>query len=149
MSNWENSCSLTPSFPDQIRSHVVLVITRRLLGVITRQFLWGMTTDMISFQQALQKIDSLATPFSIEQVGLLDALGRVLAENMYADRDYPPFNRAAMDGIGISSKQWHAGARSFQVRQTVFAGMQPNCQLQEGECFRIMTGAACPPQVIW
>src|SRR5690606_18831898 len=69
------------------------------------------------------------------------------AENVYADRDYPPFNRAAMDGIGISSKQWHGGARSFQVRQTVFAGMRASCQLQEGECFRIMTGAACPPQV--
>ena len=49
---------------------------------------------MISYEQALQQVISNAISFGKEFVCLDSALGRVLAEPVYADRDYPPFNRS-------------------------------------------------------
>jgi molybdopterin molybdotransferase len=68
----------------------------------------------------------------------------VLAEDILADRDYPPFNRSAMDGYAINSKDWNEGIRSFQVQEVIYAGSIPQTALQAGAAFKIMTGASVP-----
>jgi len=100
---------------------------------------------MLMYLEAVAKIRSLAKPFSVETVPLTSAINRILADPALADRDYPPFNRSAMDGIAIRIADWHKGIREFCVRETVYAGTAAEFTLAEGECYRIMTGAACPP----
>ena len=64
---------------------------------------------MISLQQAQQLVLEQARSFGKEIILLDDAVGRVLSEPVVADRDYPPFNRATMDGMAISSVDWNNG----------------------------------------
>jgi molybdopterin molybdotransferase len=53
---------------------------------------------MVSFQQAPEMVLTQARSFGAEEVELGEALGRVVAGPIRADRDYPPFPRATMDG---------------------------------------------------
>jgi molybdopterin molybdotransferase len=53
---------------------------------------------MISVDEALNKILSHIRPLGSEKVSLLDALGRVIAEDICAPRDIPPFDNSGMDG---------------------------------------------------
>ncbi len=99
---------------------------------------------MISLQEAIRLVKKLAYSFGKEQVLLDDAVGRVICESIVADRDYPPFNRATMDGIAISMSDWKNGIRSFTVLETIFAGAASTKKLQPGECYKIMTGASVP-----
>jgi molybdopterin molybdotransferase len=99
---------------------------------------------MISFIEAQQLITSLARSFGTEEIALADADCRVLAEDIYADRDYPPFNRAAMDGYAINTNDWEAGLRNYTVQQVIFAGERANAELSNGTCYKIMTGAPVP-----
>ena len=57
-----------------------------------------------------------------EPVSLADAAGRVLREGVRADRNFPPFNRVAMDGIAIRFADYAAGQRTFRFEGTQFAG---------------------------
>ncbi|MFC7525686.1 molybdopterin molybdotransferase MoeA [Parapedobacter sp. GCM10030251] len=100
---------------------------------------------MLKYLEAVAKIRGLAKPFPVTTVPLDSATNRILANPILADRDYPPFNRSAMDGIAIRIADWQQGIREFHVRETVFAGVDAVFALTEGECYRIMTGAACPP----
>jgi len=80
---------------------------------------------MISVQQALQLVLNEAKSFPIETVLLDNALGRVLAENIEADRNYPPFNRASMDGYAFMRKDvTEEGISIFKVIGELFAGYQ-------------------------
>jgi molybdopterin molybdotransferase len=99
---------------------------------------------MISLQQAQQLVKQQAHSFGKEIVLLDDAIGRVLNEPVVADRDYPPFNRATMDGIAINSKDWNEGIRTYTLVETVFAGKAAANKITQGECYKIMTGAAMP-----
>ncbi len=79
-----------------------------------------------------------------ETVLLDEANGRVLRQPVHADRDFPPFDRAAMDGIAIRFANFKAGNRVFRVTGTQFAG-QPQQTLNEGHtCLEVMTGAMLP-----
>lgn len=100
---------------------------------------------MLNYQSAQQLITSLARSFGREHIALDDADGRVLAEPVSADRDYPPFNRATMDGYAIHTQDWDNGTREFKVQQVIFAGQAGNDDLQGGTCYKIMTGAPVPP----
>lgn len=100
---------------------------------------------MISYEQALQQVILNARSFGKELVCLDDALGRTLAELVYADRDYPPFNRSAMDGIAINFEDFKAGIREYKIAETIYAGQTCPISLQPGSCYKIMTGAAVPP----
>jgi len=74
-------------------------------------------------------------------------LGRVLAENIKADRDLPPFNRVTMDGIAVNYNALENGVSSFHVTATQAAG-DPLAEIFEADqCIEIMTGAALPPCV--
>lgn len=99
---------------------------------------------MISLQQAQQLVKQQARSFGKEIVLLDDVTGRVLNEPVIADRDYPPFNRATMDGIAINSSDWNDGIRTFVLIETVFAGKAATKNISKGECYKIMTGAAVP-----
>ncbi len=70
--------------------------------------------------------------------------GRVLAEDVRAERDQPPFDRVTMDGIAIAFSDWEAGRRSFEVLGTQAAGQEPLVVTAQGQCVEIMTGAALP-----
>lgn len=99
---------------------------------------------MISLQEAQQSVIQQAKTFGKEIVLLDEAAGRVLNEPVIADRDYPPFNRATMDGIAINSNDWEDGIRSYMLAETIFAGKIATKQIAQGECYKIMTGAAVP-----
>src|SRR6185437_8492667 len=70
------------------------------------------------------------------------ALGNVLAENLFADRDLPAFNRATVDGIAIHYNAYHDGLRSFKIKTIQAAGETPAAISAKDECIEIMTGAA-------
>lgn len=81
--------------------------------------------------------------YGIETVSLADTLNRVLAEPIYADRDLPPYNRVAMDGIAIKYADIANGQKSFTIKGTQAAGEEP-IDFNNNECIEIMTGAALP-----
>ena len=99
---------------------------------------------MITYKEAQSQINSLAKSFGTETIELDDALGRVLAVPINADRDYPPFNRCAMDGYAIRLKDFDAGLREFEIIEIIYAGQTFEKGLSAGECYKIMTGAAVP-----
>ncbi len=99
---------------------------------------------MVSFQQAQQIIISKAGSFGEEMVFLDDAFGRIVAEPVIADRDYPPFNRATMDGYALCLKDLEGGTRTFSIVETIFAGQASRTELAVNQCYKIMTGAAVP-----
>jgi molybdopterin molybdotransferase len=99
---------------------------------------------MISFQEAREIVLSQARSFGTEEILLDGAFGRVLAEPIRADRDYPPFPRATMDGYALRYEDLHRGIRGFRIAEVLFAGSQPVGRIGSGECYKIMTGAAVP-----
>jgi molybdopterin molybdotransferase len=94
--------------------------------------------------QAEKIVLSETIDFGTELVSLDAALNRVLAENIIADRDLPPYNRVAMDGIAISYTAFEKGIATFRIAGTQAAGDTPIDISNEDECIEIMTGAALP-----
>lgn len=99
---------------------------------------------MITVEQAEKLILAEARDFGTETIPFGQALGRVLAENITADRDLPPFNRVMMDGIAITYSAIEQGISSFRVIGTQAAGDEPVNIKNPDECIEIMTGAALP-----
>ncbi len=79
-----------------------------------------------------------------ETVALANALGRVLREPIVADRDFPPFDRVAMDGIAIQQADFEQGTRVFDIVGTQRAGQPPLSLTQPNSCLEVMTGAMLP-----
>jgi molybdopterin molybdotransferase len=102
---------------------------------------------MITVQQAETLILENAGDWGAEIVLFEESLGRVLAENIKADRDLPPFNRVSMDGIAVSYKAIESGITNFTIKATQAAGDEPVDITQPNECIEIMTGAALPASV--
>jgi molybdopterin molybdotransferase len=71
-------------------------------------------------------------------------VGRVLAEDVRAERDQPPFDRVTMDGIAIAYRDLAAGRRSFEVVGTQAAGSEP-IAIHAAQCVEVMTGTPLPP----
>lgn len=80
----------------------------------------------------------------IESLPLAQCAGGVLRENIYAERDQPPFDRVAMDGIALDSQTVAGGRRSFPVQATQAAGDPPLTLAATGACIDVMTGAVLP-----
>ncbi len=99
---------------------------------------------MIDYRIAQKIILDQARSFGKETVPLEAAYGRVLAEPIRADRDYPPFNRATMDGYAVRYRDLERGIRRFSITETLFAGDRPVHSISSEECYKIMTGAAVP-----
>jgi molybdopterin molybdotransferase len=79
-----------------------------------------------------------------EEVLLLQALGRVLAEPVMADRDFPPFARATRDGVALRAQDLADGMMTLRVVGQVRAGDSYDLPVASGEAVEIMTGAAVP-----
>ncbi|RVU00652.1 molybdopterin molybdenumtransferase MoeA [Mucilaginibacter limnophilus] len=82
-----------------------------------------------------------------EIVLFTEATGRVLAENIKADRDMPPFNRVAMDGIAVKYEAIEKGNTVFRKIAVQAAGDAPAEIKALDECIEIMTGAMLPESV--
>jgi molybdopterin molybdotransferase len=102
---------------------------------------------MTTVEQAEKLIQSQTRNFGTEYIPFELALGRVLDEDIIADRDLPPFNRVTMDGIAISNSSITKGIQSFKIKATQAAGGQPVDIDHPDECIEIMTGAALPESV--
>jgi molybdopterin molybdotransferase len=98
--------------------------------------------EMISVQQAEEIIFSQVRNFGTEEIFYENASGRILAENILADRDLPPFDRPTVDGIAISFNSYEKGLRSFTIKAVQAAGEAPLSIDEDNECIEIMTGAA-------
>lgn len=103
---------------------------------------------MLSYEQARQVVIEQCTRRGAvrgwEPVRLSEALGRVLAEEVRADRDYPPFGRSTRDGYAVRAADAAEGA-VLACRGEIKAGDAPAAgALRAGECAEIMTGAPVP-----
>ncbi len=89
-----------------------------------------------------------ATPvLPAEEVAYGETAGRVLQEEIRADRDFPPFDKSLMDGYAVIADDLHAAPRTLRILQEIPAGADP-ARLQAltpGTASRIMTGAPLPP----
>src|SRR5258708_3141881 len=97
---------------------------------------------MIRVEEAEKIIQSRLKDFGTENIPFEMALGRVLAEEIKADRDIPPFNRPTVDAIAIPYEAFTKGLRTFKIKATQAAGETPLNIDVENECIEIMTGAA-------
>lgn len=103
---------------------------------------------MISFKEALDSVLSHVQPLGSEKVSLLEALGRVATEDVYAPGGLPPYDNSGMDGYAVK----HADVRSASSRRPVHlevveslpAGSVSTKRLRKGQAVRIMTGAPIP-----
>ena len=98
---------------------------------------------MISVEEALRRILERTRPLATETVSLGEARGRVLREDVFADRDLPPFNRSAVDGYAVRAACLANGGR-LRVVDQVPAGAMPRVPVGPGEAAAVMTGAPIP-----
>lgn len=100
---------------------------------------------MISLREAQQLINGYSRNFGSEEIDIDNAFNRTLAEDIYADRDYPPFNRSAMDGYALRSDDINIKKiNEFEVIDNLLAGNTSDKKIGEGQCIKIMTGAPVP-----
>lgn len=99
---------------------------------------------MIRVEEAEKIILEHLRDYGTEVISFDNCLGRVLAEDIKADRDFPPFNRVTMDGIAIRFEAFKKGNRVFKIKATQSAGEQPLEINNNDECIEIMTGAVLP-----
>lgn len=104
---------------------------------------------MLSVEEALEKVLSLFKPLEPEEVDLLDSLGRVLAEDVFADMDIPPLDNSAMDGYAVRAEDTKGASpqnpRPLRIIHEVPAGYISEKAVEPGTAIRIMTGAPIPP----
>lgn len=99
---------------------------------------------MISVQEALQTILKNTQDFGVKEIPFLASVGRVLKEDIVADRDFPPFNRVSMDGIAINQRFFEQGNRQFKVEGVQAAGAVQMVMQVDSNCMEVMTGAVLP-----
>jgi molybdopterin molybdotransferase len=103
--------------------------------------------SILSFEQAYETVlgygQTLAAP-QAEKVSLLAANGRVLAEPVLADRDFPPFPRATRDGYAVRAADLGILPATLEVIGQIKAGAGFNRSVESGQAVEIMTGAAVP-----
>ena len=100
--------------------------------------------ELLAFEKALARVlDAVPSP-KRETVALARAQGRVLARDVRADRDLPPFDRAALDGFAVRVSGEFGGMRVLPVVGEVAAGERPPRGLAPDTCVRVFTGAPLP-----
>jgi len=102
---------------------------------------------ILTFEEARHVVEEHASrlrPRGRELLGLMDALGQVLAEPIYADRDFPPFPRAARDGFAVRSADVQKVPATLEVTGEIKAGEAHIPELGQRQAISIMTGGAAP-----
>jgi molybdopterin molybdotransferase len=101
-----------------------------------------------SVQDASQRILANIRALSVETIGLRDALGRVLAEDVVSPIEHPPWDNSSMDGYAVRAADVASAndARPvvLPVLETIAAGQRPTKRVEPGTAARIMTGAPIP-----
>lgn len=100
---------------------------------------------MLTISEALAQILPAFTPRGTERVGLADAAGRILAEDVSARWDLPPFDNSAMDGYAVAAATAAAAPATLPVSGESRAGGGMPEPLAAGAAMRIFTGAPLPP----
>jgi len=96
---------------------------------------------MISVDEAHKIINKTLTRPKIETVSVEKSLGRILAQDIVSGLNMPPFDKSAMDGFAIFSKD---KSGKFSIVEVIPAGTIPRKKINRGECAKIMTGAMLP-----
>ena len=99
---------------------------------------------LITPRLAEEAINSRLTSLPIESLPLTQCVGGTLRENIYAERDQPPFDRVTMDGIAVDSAALRSGARRFRIQAIQAAGRPPLKLTSEQDAIEVMTGAVLP-----
>ena len=99
---------------------------------------------MLTPAQAEELIGQHLQCLPIESLPLAQCAGAVLRENIYAERDAPPFDRVAMDGIAVDSSSFSGGVRKLRIQATQAAGDSPLVLGSRSSCIEVMTGAVLP-----
>ena len=103
-----------------------------------------MSTAPITPQAADEAIRQHLPAAPAESRPLAQCVGRILRQDVHAERDNPPFDRVCMDGIAIASGMLHRGSRRFQIKAVQQAGEAP-LTLEAGDsAIEVMTGAMLP-----
>ncbi len=103
---------------------------------------------MISVNQALEEVLKHVDVLEGEERPILDCLGQVLVDDIYAGINVPPMDNAAMDGYAVQSRDTKGASqespRILRVIGTITAGSLPEREVESGTAIRIMTGAPVP-----
>jgi molybdopterin molybdotransferase len=99
---------------------------------------------MLTPAQAETLIEQHLTCLPIESLPLTQTAGAILRENIYAERDHPPFDRVAMDGIALCTSAAVHNAGRLRVAGVQAAGDPPQTLADPDTCIEIMTGAMLP-----
>jgi len=103
---------------------------------------------MISVEEALHRILKIIIPLGREKANILDCLGRVIGEDIYAHRNIPPKDNSAMDGYAMRAEDTRSASIEkpavLDVIEDIPAGVVPRKKIDAGKASRIMTGAPLP-----
>src|SRR6185503_18003080 len=99
---------------------------------------------MIPIKQAIEAVLRETAQLGTEEVSLSQALNRILAGDVVADTDLPPFDRAQMDGYAVRAADVAKAPASLQIVGESAAGAGWHHEMSAGEAVRIMTGAPVP-----
>ncbi len=100
--------------------------------------------EPLSVKDAQACVLDSVQPLDTERVALEQALGRVLAELVRANRDLPPYDVSAMDGYALRSADLTNIPATLEIIEDIKAGDMPARHIRSGQCARIMTGAPLP-----
>jgi len=88
------------------------------------------------------------SPLGVENIKLINALGRVLAEDIYAPIDHPPFDRSEVDGYAVRAEDTYGADENrpvkLMVSGSIEVGVKPNMEVSKGSAIEIATGAMIP-----
>jgi molybdopterin molybdotransferase len=99
---------------------------------------------MLPVNDAIQIVRQQTTRLPLERVSLAKSMGRVLAEDIVADCDLPPFDRSQMDGYAVLANDVQATPTKLKIVGESAAGRGWHKTMKAGEAVRIMTGAPVP-----
>ena len=106
--------------------------------------------SLIPLEKASKIVENAVIPIArTESISIKTSLARVLSENIIAEREVPPFDRAAMDGYAVRAEDTY-GANNFEPKilrkiDEIYAGEVSDKIVQRGECIQISTGCKMPP----
>jgi len=96
---------------------------------------------MIPFDEAYDIVSAHTLDVGAEPLSIQHCVGRILAQNVTADMDFPPFDKSAMDGYACRAEDiFHP----LDVLETIAAGTPPGKEVGARQCSKIMTGAKLP-----
>lgn len=100
--------------------------------------------SFISLEEAIRILNERVVSLDVEQVSLLQAIGRICHESIYSTLHNPPFDKSAMDGYAIMASDTTGQLVELKVIDEVFAGGHSNKQITPKTAIKIMTGAPIP-----